>query len=68
VEEREREVSAWESKNEREGVGHAWGGGAPGVRLGRAGSRWAVPRDGLGHRPGRQPTTHSRLPLIEIKP
>jgi hypothetical protein len=67
VEEREREVSAWERKNEREGVGRM-GGGAPGVRLGRAGSRWAVPRDGLGHRPGRQPTIRSRLPLIKIKP
>ena len=50
------------------GVGARMGGrGAPGARLGQAGSGWAAPRAELGRGPGRQPTARSCLPLTEFK-
>jgi hypothetical protein len=49
------------------GVRARMGGRAPVARLGRARSGWATPWVGLGRRPGRQPTAHARLPLIEFK-
>jgi hypothetical protein len=63
VEEREREVTAWERENEGEGARIGKGG-----TWARARVRLAASRVELGHWPGRLTSTRSRLLLIEINP
>jgi hypothetical protein len=63
VEKREREVATWEKKMKERRDAH----GGRGARLGEAGSGQVTPRARLGRGPGRQPTTRTRLPIIEFK-